>query len=693
MRGALLAIIVLCTLVAGDALAACTHPNCQIDPPAGRMELSADYSGLECSTSAPYVTNGTTVFPTTPCNNPNGMIAIDPTRFGLSGNLGGRPDANGSMYGVDVGSGTCTGVGAAIGCVDSATDFVSFLGQSASAMTLDLGATPGSKNSLTLVVASGDTSDPFFCRKTSAPYDTPTPAVDCVGAAAGCGFATPGSSYPETYIVRAQVADDVCAGNGSPFAGCTGSGTGNVYRYYPVTVTNGNMCSSTGTSLTVIDTLPATFESGDSMMAYTADGTHTTAYGHAWLAQTIQEATFEEHFVPRVNLMPDGALESTTANGTDANCIVGSATTSWSFVAAGGAWLTSSATLDPTNAYTARNAIYGEGCYAVNANTSAGSYAQSAVIPVVAGDVYTIVGMTQLTTASTPVMAIQLVDSGGTVIDPTSARTVWNAWSPRSNADKDPLTYNATGLGAAPSLDGAAGEHVVWAPVVIKVRAPAGVTGIRVRIGRGANASNIFLDEWYAYRSLHQDLSLHRIFPEGLQDWALTGDSRNISSTYGIDSSHPGTFGMLDYATENGYGMRPLITYWPFSKLYPSSVDAAGGRRVSDEMALTPPYPLFKSRRPQFAFVALGLNDVNGGSQTPAAIENNIVRSREAIASYGSIPVWILEAPWKGTVGTAAGAQACDVDTAAPDKAGRADNCGAAIMSLNRRILHNGIAW
>jgi hypothetical protein len=287
------------------------------------------------------------------------------------------------------------------------------------------------------------------------------------------------------------------------------------------------------------------------------------------------------------------------------------------------------------------------------------------------------------------VAQLQIVDQGGTAIDGTSARIVIQAWSPRGGIDKDPLAYNATGMGAAPTLDFPANQTVGWSPLVAKIKVPVGVTSISIRIGRSGSASLIGLDEFYMYPSLFQNQHVNRIFPDGGQRWVLTGDSRDISTTYGIGTTNPGTFGMINWLFNNNSASRQLMN---FPTLSPTFVDAVGGRKISDEIALSVPYPLVKSKRPTYAVVMLGLNDING-SRTTTQVESDVVATREVIRSYGAIPVWILETPWKGTVGSAAPAQTCSVAQSSPDYSGITNNCGAATLSMNRRILQNGIAW
>jgi hypothetical protein len=654
-------------------------------PPASTAGLAiSTYANQACSGDNPSVNSGT-IYPNSPCPNPNGLIMIDPTRYGFAANLGGRPDANGSMYGIDTGGAPCTGAGAALGCADAVTDFVSFASETNAAMTLTFAnAVTATKNAQTIAFNNtGQTGDKFFCRDTTTPFAR----ADAAGACAGgtCAHAAP-NNHGDAFVVQHNVAAAVCTALDVPLSGCTGSGTGTVWRYYPIIVSSSNICSANNNTLTTFTGNPETFLVGDSLQPYTVDGTHQSAYGHAYLAQLIEEATWEQMYVPRVNMIPGGSAENSTANNTTANCVNADATAGFSFT--GGTWLSNTGTLDPTGIMSNRTAVYGRSCWGSNAVANNAYYAKSPTITVTPNMVYTIVGLVQVPTG---LAQIQIADQGGTVIDPTSAFTVAKAWSPRGGADYDPLTYNATGLNGTPSLDFPAAQSTVWAPVVMKVRVPAGVTGLEIRVGRNTTASNLMLDEWWMYPSLHQNVAMNRIFPNGLHAWNLTGDSRATTATYGIDNAHAGVLGMLDYAHEQGYSNRPLIT-WP-TKLFPVRVDAVGGRRLLDELNDATPFSIVKAQRPRFGFIQLGLNDINSASVTPAVVSQRIIQAREKIASYGAIPVWIAESPWKGSVGTAAGAQTCSVATTTPDFSGRTDNCGAAILSINRRVLHEAIAW
>jgi hypothetical protein len=623
------------------------------------------------------------------------MIAIDPTRYGLAANLGGAPDADGSMYGVDTGQAPCAGASAETGCVDASTDFISFATQGPYSMMLTfVNAVSAAKNSLVLSYDSlpGDAGDKIFCRDHSAPF---APAEwDGTCASGTCDFALP-PSYNATYIVRHNVGPAKCLDVAVPNLGCTGPGAGTVWRYYPIFVSGGDMCSASGNTLTLTNGNPETFTAGDSLQPYYTDGTHTSAYAHAYLAQLIEEATWEEMFVPRVNMIPGGDMENTTADGTGADCVTGDVDAGWSFVADGGAWNAFTGQLDGAAGPGERTAVYGLGCYGLNEGApSTNHYATTPLIAVAAGSVYTIVGMIQTPTDSSG-SRVQIVDQAGSVIDPTPAATVIAAWGPRGGADYDPLTYDATGLNGAASLDFPRNQTTSWAPLVAKITIPAGVTGIRIRIGNGTTNASLMLDEFYMYPSIVQNMRMNPIFKDGKQCWAMTGDSREGTYTYGIDATHTGTFGMLDWAHQNGHSNRPSIAWFcrsGLTDLWPSQIDAVGGRTISIEVALPTPYPLFDSLWTTFGFVALGLNDVNG-KQAPDQIEENVVKSRNSIASRLVTPVWVLEAPWKGAVGTDPAAQACNVSTSAPDFSRHANNCGSAILSINRRILHDGVAW
>lgn len=653
-------------------------PNRTASSAAGGASAPIAYLNQSCTASTPYVTNGTATFPNTPCNNPAGMILIDPVRYGLLINTGGEPDADGSMY-------------LSTPTVNAATDFISATGMTVAERSVTLSSPTATQNSQTFTIASsGHLGDKLLCRGDASPY----PAADSSGnCSAGTCTAALVSNKNTTMVMRANKASSVCVAADQPFDGCTGSGTGTVYRYYPFTINavNAAFCAPPGTSniVTVPEGLPATFATGDAFMRYLGDGIHPSPWGFSWLAQLVEEATYEEMFVPRVNMLGSGGNGDT---GTAASNQCNGAGTGW-----GGRndddsatnWTAFNSVLDPNADYSSRLAVYGRGCQWTG-STSGGrvQIPDSGTIAVDAGRTYTIIGLLKSNSAAA---SIQIYDQSSAVISPASDQSVIAGWSPRGNADKDPLAYNATGYEAAPTLDFPAIRAGMWAPVVLKIKIPAGVTGIKILVARGASTAQMFTDEWYMYPAIHQNMQLNRLFPDGLFDAALLGDSR---ATHTIGSQDGGQvyanmFGALQYAHDNGYSMRPSLKLPANFALARSK--GTGGWKVSDELALSSPFSSLRGKR--FGFVVLGVNDV--GSATPQTIAYNLVRARERIASFGTIPVYIGESPYKGTIGTgtAAGQNECSVATTSPDYAGRQNNCSNAVLSINRRLIHEGSAW
>ena len=573
---------------------------------ASHVERSSSGSSLVNPGSVPIISYvNVDCNQTTGCNDPNGIIAIDPWSS-LTMQPGGRQDADGSMW--------------SSATPNAVSDWIN------DGSTHTFGSNPAQwARSFS---AASDSDDTFYCRYNGA--GTPADLTECTvddGNGNLCQDSIGGSGDSEVIVISEN------------------------NRYYPWNIQTYSGCNSGTNTVTGGAGLPADFSASATYRYMWPDGVHPSTYGSRWLAQTILEASWEEFFIPRQNLMVNGKMTTDCATA---------------------GWTASSGTLaqtsfDPTIGGSSKTA-YGSGCKVTG--YTAGATFTSDAMTVKPNTYYTFRGwlhLNSVTATHTITITVRDVTNGA---DLTSATTVW---MPNGDADKNPWTSNT-------SQDS---ELFNTRMFFGKVLIPPTCLSASIKFTANVATAEVDFDEILFYKSIHQNANFNYIFPDSHQNWFIEGDSRSqLTSVDGSDiPAALDTMMPLDRPKMSIIGTFGTRTNGISGKSLADDVCPVGTCTLNEYMS-----PILQ-KTPQFGLIYFGVNDaITGGhdatfgDQTAAQYETNMLTARETLRDIGTIPVLLMEMPYRGDTAETL------CNTGSGDNTA---NCSTAINEYNRTLIHN----
>jgi len=415
----------------------------------------------------------------------------------------------------------------------------------------------------------------------------------------------------------------LCRDSVSPFAPCgnlipatcervIGSGNANAIMsmlydasaddYWPLAIANYTGCTAATTSITPLAGTPIALTTSDSIQLAMPDGVHGDVYYHRWLAQLLLNASEEFAFYPAQNLIADGGAE-TACN-----------TTTWSETGAGAL---GALALDVMDVTAGLHSVRGNGCQ-LSGRTLATDSINTPSFAVTPGRIYVAKGYLSLNSASANAPIIEVFDQTPTVLN-TSEVTVFHILS----GTPIELTNETPALSEC------------WPNcyVVVKFRAGPSQTLATIRVRSTAGTDNMMMDEWFAFPSPTQNMRLNPLIKDGLTSLRVLGDSRSNATT---DNEFGEALDDMLVSTRPGLALTREVT---------SAQDASNGRKLSDVVAEG--FSTLERNYFGYTLIYLGINDASQ-DRTPAQYEADMQATVRAVRKTGSVPIWLIEPPYKG---------------------------------------------
>lgn len=370
--------------------------------------------------------------------------------------------------------------------------------------------------------------------------------------------------------------------------------------YWPIAIGDYTGCAASTTALTLRNGSPIATTTSDRIQMAIPDGTHGDVYYHRWLAQLVQNASEEFAFYPAVNAIANGQAES--------DCSVAS----WTETGTG---TVSTIAQVVRNASGSPRSLHGAGCQLGSRGAAADSLntPQFATLP---NTVYVAKGWVANNSASSTI-TVEVFDQTPTVLA-TSSVVAWHI------------------LGANPiswaSETGSAAECYGGCFVVVKFRSGSAQTGATIRV-RTSGTEAITMDEWFAFPSPTQNLSLNPLIKDGLVSMRLESDSRSD----GITSNEFATAfdAMLASTRPNLALTQPLA----------SRRSAVSGRTLEDIVSES--YSTIRGSVSDYTLIYLGVNDAVQ-DRTPAQYAADMLATVREVRKAGSIPIILTDPPYRG---------------------------------------------
>jgi len=419
------------------------------------------------------------------CPDPDGLMIFD--EGALTGQVSGPYDRNASM--------TCgqdcptTGPDAQDDWINTAVaeDFPDQPKDRFRALTVTSTAPAGT---FWVMVPDEAATDELFCRRT-------TDFRVCSGS--DCEPVQP-FDYSTTRMMIAKITDAAACGGPAEtpcyerlairhYPACDGDNSGEI----PLFLYNG---------------LRRDIPAGSTIQFYLYDGLHHTPNGAEFTIRALGEASLEAQITPP-NHLANGAFEQGCTSGWS----MGGTTPPPVVTKSYSPWPRS---YDPRRA---GSSFRGTACGFAN-TAGEEEWLESDPIPVTPGSYWTVRSMVAIYDLERDHFFFEIVDASNDAILPGGS--LWDC-----SGECLPISGDATIAG--------------WTQLLRKLRIPAGVTSIKVRLrGTGGVGGEAYLDEAWAYPSVYQDADLHRgsflsdITPGPIRRVKCFGDSRTDQEEDGV---------------------------------------------------------------------------------------------------------------------------------------------------------------